>query len=86
MAHRQTNPIALERPAAIFPASRIEQISHDFRAPLNVIIGFTQLLLDESPGKINEEQRRNLNDILNSAGRLLELVNKAFTPPPSNPS
>jgi len=27
------------------------------------------------PGKINEEQRRSLTDILNSAKRLLELVN-----------
>ncbi len=50
-------------------------MSHDFRTPLNIIIGFTELMLDEVPGKINEEQRRSLNDILNSAKRLLELVN-----------
>ena len=49
--------------------------SHDFRTPLNIIIGFTELMLDEVPGKINEEQRCSLNDILNSAKRLLELVN-----------
>ena len=50
-------------------------MSHDFRTPLNIIIGFAELMLDEVPGKINEEQRRGLNDILNSARRLLELVN-----------
>ncbi|MCK4274431.1 MAG: hypothetical protein KAW90_06015, partial [Dehalococcoidales bacterium] len=51
------------------------KMSHDFRTPLNIIIGFTELMLDEVPGKINEEQRHSLTDILNSAKRLLELVN-----------
>ena len=51
------------------------KMSHDFRTPLNIIIGFTELMLDEVPGKINEEQKRSLNDILASAKRLLELVN-----------
>lgn len=55
-----------------FPA----KMSHDFRTPLNIIIGFTELMLDEVPGKINEEQRRSLNDILSSARRLLDMVNK----------
>jgi len=50
-------------------------MSHEFRTPLNIIIGFTELMLDEVPGKINEEQRHSLNDILESAKRLLELVN-----------
>jgi signal transduction histidine kinase len=61
--------------------SCIEQISHDFRSPLNIIIGFTELLLDESPGKINREQRRALKDILNSGHRLLALTDKIFVPP-----
>ncbi|MCK4863532.1 MAG: hypothetical protein KAS25_04500 [Dehalococcoidales bacterium] len=53
----------------------LAKMSHDFRTPLNIIIGFTELMLDEVPGKINEEQRRSLNDILDSAKRLLDLVN-----------
>ena len=53
----------------------LAKMSHEFRTPLNIIIGFTELMLDEVPGKINEEQRSSLNDILNSAKRLLELVN-----------
>ncbi len=53
----------------------IEKIAHDCRSSLNVIIGFTELMLDEVPGKINEEQRSSLNDILNSGHRLLYLVN-----------
>jgi signal transduction histidine kinase len=50
-------------------------LSHDFRTPLNIIIGFSELLLEEIPGRINEEQRLDLTDILNSGRRLLGLVN-----------
>ena len=53
----------------------LSEMSHDFRTPLNIIIGFAELMLEEVPGKINEDQRRALNDILNSAKRLLDLVN-----------
>jgi len=53
----------------------LSRISHDFRTPLNIIIGFTELMLDEVPGKINEDQRRSLNDILGSARGLLDMVN-----------
>ena len=53
----------------------LSRMSHDFRTPLNIIIGFSELMLDEVPGKINEDQRRSLNDILDSARRLLDMVN-----------
>jgi len=56
-------------------AESLSRISHDFRTPLNIIIGFTELMLDEVPGKINEDQRSSLNDILDSARRLLDMVN-----------
>jgi signal transduction histidine kinase len=51
----------------------IEKTAHDFRASLNIVIGFTDLILDEVMGKINAEQRRSLNDILNHAKRLRAL-------------
>ena len=50
-------------------------MSHELRTPLNVISGFCQLLTDEVPGKINEEQRQSLNDILDSSQHLLGLIN-----------
>jgi len=53
----------------------LSRISHGFRTPLNIIIGFSELMLDEVPGKINEDQRSSLNDILGSARRLLDMVN-----------
>ena len=52
-----------------------DDLSHDLRTPLNIIIGFSELMLEEIPGKINEEQRRDLKDILSSGQRLLGLVN-----------
>jgi hypothetical protein len=51
----------------------VEKTAHDFRASLNIIIGFTELMLDEATGKINKEQRRSLNDILSNGKRLLDL-------------
>jgi signal transduction histidine kinase len=76
MAHRDADRIGLEVERGMKTgADFLTKMSHDFRTPLNIIIGFTELMLDEVPGKINEEQRSALNDILNSAKRLLELVN-----------
>ncbi len=52
-----------------------DKISRECRTLLNVVIGFTELMLDEVMGKINEEQRNSLNVILNSAQRLTKLNN-----------
>ena len=79
MANRGgTGSIGMESPEVKPGAAYLEKMSHDFRAPLNIIIGFTELLLDEVPGKINDEQRRSLNDILNGSRRLLSLVHDCF--------
>jgi len=51
----------------------IEKTAHDLRASLNIIIGFSELMLDEAMGKINKEQRRSLKDILNNGRRLYGL-------------
>ena len=54
----------------------MNKMSHDFYTPLNIIIGFAELMLEEIPGKINEQQRSSLTDILNSGQRLLTLVDE----------
>lgn len=59
----------------------MSRMSHELRAPLNVIIGFAELMLDEVPGKINEEQRQSLRDILTSGRRLLELIDNILEKP-----
>ena len=59
----------------------VAKLSHEFRATLNIIIGFTELMLDEIPGAINEDQRRSLEDILASSKRMLKLVNEYLEEP-----
>ena len=60
--------------------SDIRKMAHDFRASLNIIIGYAELLLDEVLGKINEEQRRSLSDILKYSKRMLHMVNDIDKP------
>jgi two-component system, cell cycle sensor histidine kinase PleC len=60
-------------------SERLEKMSHDFRTPLNIIIGFSELMLEEVPGKINDEQRHSLNDIHDSGQRLLTLLNDSLS-------
>lgn len=59
-------------------SSDIVKIAHDLRASLNIIIGYAELMQDEVPGKINEEQRCSLSDILKYSQRMLNLVNDIY--------
>ena len=52
----------------------LEKISHDIRSSINIIIGYTQLMLDQTTGKINAQQRQALQDILKSSSRLNDLT------------
>jgi PAS domain S-box-containing protein len=50
-------------------------MSHELRTPLNGIIGFTEFLVDEKPGPLTAKQKEYLNDVLDSACHLLQLIN-----------
>lgn len=50
-------------------------MTHEFRTPLTSIIGFTQLLLSPGGQPLTQEQQEYLTDILESARRLLQIVN-----------
>lgn len=50
-------------------------MSHELRTPLNSIIGFTGILLQELPGKLNEEQKKQLTMVQKSSRHLLTLIN-----------
>ncbi|MCW3490579.1 ATP-binding protein [Dethiobacter alkaliphilus] len=50
-------------------------MTHELRTPLTSIVAFCELLLDEIPGPINEEQQENLLDIKTSAQQLMLLIN-----------
>ncbi len=40
---------------------------HSLRTPLNSVLGFTEILLMELPGSLNEEQRRQLHNVRSGA-------------------
>ena len=53
----------------------VSNVSHEFRTPLNSILGLTRLLLSHVDGTLNPEQEKQLGFILRSATELSELVN-----------
>lgn len=48
---------------------------HELRTPLNSIIGFTDVLLGETPGPVNAEQREQLTIVQGASRHLLALIN-----------
>ncbi|WP_296452932.1 PAS domain-containing hybrid sensor histidine kinase/response regulator [Rubinisphaera sp.] len=50
-------------------------MSHELRTPLNSIIGFTGIIIQEMAGPLNQEQKKQLAMVQDSARHLLELVN-----------
>jgi signal transduction histidine kinase len=53
----------------------LANVSHELRTPLNHITGFTELVVDQKFGKLNEIQKEYLNDVLQSSRYLLALIN-----------
>ena len=53
----------------------ISNMSHELRTPLNSILGFSEILLDETFGPLNEKQLRHVTNISSSGKHLLQLVN-----------
>jgi signal transduction histidine kinase len=53
----------------------LANISHEFRTPLNSIIGFARVILKEIDGPITEDQRTDLTAIYTGGQHLLNLVN-----------
>ena len=64
----------LDRLKSMFIAS----MSHELRTPLSFIIGFSDIMLKEISGEINQEQRRQLTLVKNHANHLLGLINDAI--------
>jgi protein-histidine pros-kinase len=50
-------------------------MSHELRTPLNGILGFSELLVDQRFGTLNDKQREYINDIHECGKHLLQLIN-----------
>lgn len=53
----------------------LANMSHELRTPLTSIIGFSELLLEEAYGELNDKQRKYLNNVSSSGKHLLDLIN-----------
>jgi PAS domain S-box-containing protein len=53
----------------------LTNMNHELTTPLNFIVGFSEVLLDETVGPLNEKQRNYLTRILTGGRRLSTLLN-----------
>lgn len=53
----------------------ISSMSHELRTPLTSIMGFSEILLDNTFGDLNERQQRHVSNIHTSGRHLLHLIN-----------
>jgi len=60
--------------ANIAKSEFLANMSHELRTPLNHILGFTDLVLQEKVGPLNDVQSEYLNDAFSSGNHLLSLI------------
>jgi len=53
----------------------LSRMSHEFRTPLNAVLGFSEILKMKTPGELNEKQEHYVDNIYNSGKHLLGIIN-----------
>jgi PAS domain S-box-containing protein len=56
----------------------LTNMSHELRTPLHTVIGFSELLAEETKGPLNDDQKRFLNHIRKDSQHLLALINEVL--------
>ncbi len=54
----------------------LSHMSHEFRTPLNAILGFSQLMKAEGENQFSASQKENLQQVIQSGKHMLDLVNE----------
>jgi len=75
IAIRQASLYTQAQEATRLKSEFLASMSHEFRTPLNAIIGFSEMLLTPNYGSISDKQKEYLNNIAISGKHLLNLVN-----------
>jgi two-component system CheB/CheR fusion protein len=76
-AHKDLTELAAElKRVAKVKSEFLANMSHELRTPLNSIIGFSEVLFDETFGSLNEKQKKYVNNVLTSGKHLLLLINQ----------
>ncbi len=60
--------------ASLHKSAFLANMSHELRTPLNSILGFAQLLLEQTKDLLTAKQTRYLTNIFNSGQHLLQLI------------
>lgn len=53
----------------------LSNMSHELRSPLHTVLGFAELLAEETAGPLSEKQKRFLTHIQNDSRHLLDIIN-----------
>jgi two-component system sensor histidine kinase/response regulator len=77
---KQSEAVLLNAKTAAEEANRaksqfLANMSHELRTPMNAILGFSEILQDQTFGTLNPKQTRYVDNILTSGRHLLELIN-----------
>jgi PAS domain S-box-containing protein len=56
----------------------LANMSHELRTPLHTVIGFSELLAEQTKGPLNDDQKRFVNHIRKDSQHLLALINEVL--------
>lgn len=56
----------------------LSAMSHDLRTPMNAILGFSQIMMNDQQDKLSRAHRAHVEQILSAGQHLLELINEVL--------